>query len=160
MPSPAVLSFGVNRSKIAALVQCLSDLRAGNARGHFSGIAPELPNLCYWLFHFESFADFDLHAVGRALLLRHQTVVVFARVDVLDFVLAKALAWEQSEVDLSELPTVSAMATEEGRILGTPGYLSPGQVRGKAIASRPTSGRLAACSMSCRRASMRFKERL
>ena len=54
-------------------------------------------------------------------------------VKILDFGLAKAMAWEQSEVDLSELPTVSAVATEEGRILGTPGYMSPEQVRGKAV---------------------------
>ncbi|OLC34443.1 MAG: hypothetical protein AUH28_09125 [Acidobacteria bacterium 13_1_40CM_56_16] len=54
-------------------------------------------------------------------------------VKVLDFGLAKAMAWEQSEVDLSELPTASAVATEEGRILGTPGYMSPEQVRGKAV---------------------------
>src|SRR6266516_3071718 len=54
-------------------------------------------------------------------------------VKILDFGLAKALAWEQSEVDLSELPTASAVATEEGRILGTPGYMSPEQVRGKAV---------------------------
>src|SRR2546425_518160 len=52
---------------------------------------------------------------------------------ILDFGLAKVLAWEQSQVDLSELPTASAVATEEGRILGTPGYMSPEQVRGKAV---------------------------
>src|SRR6266581_729106 len=54
-------------------------------------------------------------------------------VKILDFGLAKALAWEQSEVELSELPTASALATEEGRILGTPGYMSPEQVMGKAV---------------------------
>ncbi|PYS09605.1 MAG: hypothetical protein DMG17_26625 [Acidobacteria bacterium] len=54
-------------------------------------------------------------------------------VKILDFGLAKALAWEQSEVDLSELSQPSTVATEEGRILGTPGYMSPEQVRGKAV---------------------------
>jgi eukaryotic-like serine/threonine-protein kinase len=54
-------------------------------------------------------------------------------VKILDFGLAKAMAWEQSEVDLSELPAASTVATEEGRILGTPGYMSPEQVRGKAV---------------------------
>src|SRR5262245_58015016 len=52
-------------------------------------------------------------------------------VKILDFGLAKVLAWEQSEVDLSELPQASGAATEEGRILGTPGYMSPEQVRGQ-----------------------------
>jgi serine/threonine protein kinase len=54
-------------------------------------------------------------------------------VKILDFGLAKALAWEQSEVDLSELPTASGLATEGGRILGTPGYMSPEQVRGQTV---------------------------
>ena len=54
-------------------------------------------------------------------------------VKILDFGLAKALAWQQSEVDLSELPTASGVATEEGRILGTPGYMSPEQVRGQTL---------------------------
>src|SRR5207247_3918228 len=54
-------------------------------------------------------------------------------VKILDFGLAKALAWEQSEVDLSELPTASGMTTADGRIVGTPGYMSPEQVRGQAV---------------------------
>src|SRR2546422_1980810 len=54
-------------------------------------------------------------------------------VKILDFGLAKALAWESSEIDFSELPQASTVATEEGRILGTPGYMSPEQVRGQKV---------------------------
>src|SRR5262245_3019660 len=54
-------------------------------------------------------------------------------VKILDFGLAKAMASQHLEVDLSELPTASAIATEEGRFLGTPGYMSPEQVRGTAV---------------------------
>jgi len=52
------------------------------------------------------------------------------RVKVLDFGLAKAFA-EDGVQDLSHAATLTAMGTEEGRILGTPGYMSPEQARGK-----------------------------
>src|SRR5438876_2378997 len=54
-------------------------------------------------------------------------------VKILDFGLAKALAWEQSEVDLSELPTASGMTTEVGRILAAPSDMSPAQARVQAV---------------------------
>jgi len=53
------------------------------------------------------------------------------RVKVLDFGLAKALSGDD-DMDLSKAPTLS----EEGRILGTPAYMSPEQARGKPIDKR------------------------
>jgi eukaryotic-like serine/threonine-protein kinase len=58
------------------------------------------------------------------------------RVKVLDFGLAKAYEPEGSGLNLTELPTMSAELTEEGRILGTPAYMSPEQVRGRALDKR------------------------
>jgi len=52
-------------------------------------------------------------------------------VKVLDFGLAKAFADEA--VDPSEASTLSAMPTEDGRILGTPTYMSPEQAQGKQV---------------------------
>ncbi len=50
---------------------------------------------------------------------------------VLDFGLAKAYAGEQEEVSLSNSPTLSDAATQQGVILGTAAYMSPEQARGK-----------------------------
>ena len=52
-------------------------------------------------------------------------------VKVLDFGLAKALADEGVNPD--DVPTLSAMPTEDGRILGTPPYMSPEQAQGKQV---------------------------
>ena len=52
-------------------------------------------------------------------------------VKVLDFGLAKAFADELQ--DPSDAPTLSAMPTEDGRILGTPAYMSPEQAQGKQV---------------------------
>jgi serine/threonine-protein kinase len=58
------------------------------------------------------------------------------KVKVLDFGLAKAFAGEQAELNLSNSPTLSNAATQQGVILGTAAYMSPEQARGKAVDKR------------------------
>ena len=58
------------------------------------------------------------------------------KVKVLDFGLAKAFAGEQAELNLSNSPTLSNAATQQGVILGTAAYMSPEQARGKVVDKR------------------------
>jgi eukaryotic-like serine/threonine-protein kinase len=57
------------------------------------------------------------------------------RVKVLDFGLAKALA-DESSPDMSMSPTMTAMASRLGVIVGTAAYMSPEQAKGKAVDKR------------------------
>jgi Tol biopolymer transport system component len=58
------------------------------------------------------------------------------QVKVLDFGLAKALEGESTEEDLQNSPTVSAVATRAGVLLGTAAYMAPEQARGKRVDRR------------------------
>src|SRR5229473_3290433 len=57
------------------------------------------------------------------------------KVKVLDFGLAKALQDDVAQVDPSASPTLSMAATKAGIILGTAGYMSPEQAKGKPVDS-------------------------
>jgi serine/threonine protein kinase/Tol biopolymer transport system component len=59
-----------------------------------------------------------------------------SKVKVLDFGLAKAFAGEQADLNLSNSPTLSNAATQQGVILGTAAYMSPEQARGKTVDKR------------------------
>ena len=58
------------------------------------------------------------------------------KVKVLDFGLAKAFAGGQEDMNLSNSPTLSAAATQQGVILGTAAYMSPEQAKGKTVDKR------------------------
>jgi eukaryotic-like serine/threonine-protein kinase len=58
------------------------------------------------------------------------------KVKVLDFGLAKAFAGDREEVNLSNSPTLSNAATQQGVILGTAAYMSPEQAKGKNVDKR------------------------
>jgi hypothetical protein len=58
------------------------------------------------------------------------------KIKVLDFGLAKAFAGEQADLNLSNSPTLSNAATQQGVILGTAAYMSPEQARGKPVDKR------------------------
>ena len=57
-------------------------------------------------------------------------------VKVLDFGLAKALEGDSSVIDISTSPTISRLATHAGVLLGTAGYMSPEQAKGKSVDRR------------------------
>ncbi len=74
--------------------------------------------------------------VHRDLKPANVKVTPEGKVKVLDFGLAKALAEEATGGDPGDSPTITAMPTQPGVILGTAAYMSPEQARGKRVDKR------------------------
>ena len=74
--------------------------------------------------------------VHRDLKPANVKVTPDAKVKVLDFGLAKAFAGDEADVSLSNSPTLSMAATQQGIILGTAAYMSPEQASGEAADHR------------------------
>jgi serine/threonine protein kinase len=74
--------------------------------------------------------------IHRDLKPANVKVTPEGKVKVLDFDLAKAFAGDVADSNPSQSPTLSAVATMQGVLLGTAAYMSPEQARGKAVDKR------------------------
>ena len=74
--------------------------------------------------------------VHRDLKPANIKVTPAGTVKVLDFGLAKAAEGDAANPDLTQSPTISAIATRAGVLLGTVAYMSPEQARGLAVDKR------------------------
>ncbi len=94
-------------------------------------------------------AAHDNGVIHRDLKPANIKITPEGQIKVLDFGLAKALADEPADGQLSDSPTLSAHATKVGVILGTAAYMSPEQARGKAVDKRTDIFSFAPCFTRC-----------
>jgi len=78
----------------------------------------------------------DRNIVHRDLKPANIKVTPEGQIKILDFGLAKALDANTSDADISNSPTISVAATNAGVLLGTAGYMSPEQAKGKPVDRR------------------------
>ena len=82
--------------------------------------------------------------IHRDLKPANVKVTPKGKVKVLDFGLAKAFGRDQSGVNLSNAPTLSMFATQQGMLLGTPAHMAPEQAKGE-----PVDGRADVFALGC-----------